>query len=128
MCLTCRIDIGLIFDEYACRGLFCVRMQVGENATRTVAVKNRSPVPLFYSISKSMSISSGFLKIPEVCVPPSPRPVVHFVTGVSLPSEKGGSSAPNLCSSQCLSTWCFWVVLSTFSRLCVCAFCADLHS
>lgn len=47
---------------------FCLfpLVQVGEKATRTVAVTNRSPVPLFYSISKSRSINSGFLKIPEV--------------------------------------------------------------
>lgn len=40
-------------------------VQVGEYATRTVELTNKSPVPLFYSISKSMSISSGFLKIPQ---------------------------------------------------------------
>ncbi|CAN0339356.1 unnamed protein product, partial [Scytosiphon promiscuus] len=41
--------------------------QVGEYATRTVELTNRSPVPLFYSIRKSRSISSGFLKIPQAC-------------------------------------------------------------
>ena len=41
--------------------------QVGEYATRTVELTNRSPAPLFYSISKSRSISSGFLEIPQVC-------------------------------------------------------------
>lgn len=41
---------------------------MGEYATRTVELTNRSPSPLFYSISKSRSISSGFLKIPQVCV------------------------------------------------------------
>ncbi|CAM9214516.1 unnamed protein product, partial [Phaeothamnion confervicola] len=41
------------------------RLAVGEFATKTVAVANRSPVPLLYCISKSGSISSGFLKIPQ---------------------------------------------------------------
>lgn len=38
---------------------------MGEYDTRTVTLTNRSPVPLYYSISKSMSISSGFLNIPQ---------------------------------------------------------------
>ncbi|CAN0524717.1 unnamed protein product, partial [Ectocarpus sp. 8 AP-2014] len=42
--------------------------QVGEYATKTVELTNRSPAPLFYSISKSRSISSGFLKIPQACL------------------------------------------------------------
>jgi hypothetical protein len=39
------------------------RVNVGESTKKTLSIVNRSSVPLFYSISKSGSISSAFLQI-----------------------------------------------------------------
>ena len=39
------------------------RMEVGETSTRSATLVNRSDVPCIYSIAKSGSISSGFLRI-----------------------------------------------------------------
>ncbi|CAM9517901.1 unnamed protein product, partial [Pylaiella littoralis] len=57
---VCRSEMGV-----AQKNINFGKVAVGEYATRTVELTNRSPVPLFYSISKSRSISSGFLKIPQ---------------------------------------------------------------
>ncbi|CAN0515442.1 unnamed protein product, partial [Ectocarpus sp. 12 AP-2014] len=57
---ACRSEMGV-----AQKNINFGKVAVGEYATKTVELTNRSPAPLFYSISKSRSISSGFLKIPQ---------------------------------------------------------------
>ncbi len=63
---------------------------IGESSTKSVTIANRSNTPLFYGISKSGSISSGFLLIPSGRrgqILPKSSLVIDFILKPTLPGN-----------------------------------------
>ncbi|KAJ1431221.1 hypothetical protein B484DRAFT_44485, partial [Ochromonadaceae sp. CCMP2298] len=58
------------------------RTVLGDKTSRTVTVVNRSSLPCLYAVSKSGSISSGFLQVPEGrkgIIPPFSSKYIEFI-------------------------------------------------
>ena len=66
------------------------RTVLGEKSSRGVTVVNRSSVPCLYTISKSGSISSGFLQVPggrKGLIPAFSSKVIEFIFRPTLPGN-----------------------------------------
>lgn len=63
--LTLKAKISLSELSLSQKNIDFGKLFVGESSSRTITLKNHSQSPLFYSILKSGSISSGFLQIPS---------------------------------------------------------------